>query len=554
VLTGTGSAGDPYVITSQFDATASIHLTQTVTHVSGSTQFTATWAIFNGGSTAMQAFEGADMYVNGNDNGDGTSSGTTPNRVIGSVASDGTQGQLVERAVSPWTHFFSAMNSQFYDATGDSTFGSLSDTIDPTNQDSGMGVEWDFILGAGQTKTVSVVWSFTHPALPQAPRITGGAPVASTITNATSASPAFAAAIGDGSNSISFACSLDGGAFFACISPNALTGLTDGAHTFSVRALNSAGDPGPQTDRTWTVDTTPPVAPALTGGPTGTVAVDDASITLTGEAGATFRCSVDGGSYVGCSSPLVLTGLADGHHGVSVKQVDTAGNVGTLTGTASWTVDTSVPAAPAADEPQDTTTGTATEVAFTTTPGMTAECSLDGAAWEACASPATVAGLAAGRHEMRVRMVNSAGTAGAERTVAWEVRAAAPASPTPAATTTTKATTSTTTATPAPAARTLVPVRCVSRRSVDVHWALPGAARATSFKVVVDGRVVKTLSGRARAYTLSLAGRAAASVKVQVTAVTTAGRALATTRVYRTCAAKAGRADLPTVVLKAVKA
>lgn len=561
VLTGTGTAGDPYVVTSHFDATAQIHITQTITHVSGTTQFKATWTILNNGSpTNMQAFEGADMYVNGNDNGTGTLSGSSPNRVIGSVASDGTQGQLVEQAVSPWNHYFSGMNSPFYKATGDSTYGYLPDTVDPTLQDSGEGVEWDVTLPSNGTKTLSVVWNFTHPALPQAPRITGGLPADNAMTQAATANPAFTYAVGDAANSIGYQCALDGGAFIACASPKALSGLADGTHTFSVRATNSAGDPGPQTDRTWTVDTTPPVAPVLTGAPIGTVAVDHASITLSGEADATFRCSVDGSSYVTCAGPLVLTGLADGSHTVSVQQVDAAGNASTLEGTAAWTVDTSVPTVPdTEDEPVDTTASTAT-LSFATPAGLSAECSLDGDPYTACVSPLSVEDLPVGPHTLKLRMVNAAGTAGAPRTVTWEVKApvvpappVTPVAPTKVATATpaTPAATAAKTeeapaAAPAPAT-TIAPQRCVSRRAVTVHWALPKGAKAKGFKVVVDGKVVKSVPAKARAFRLSLAGRPAATVTVQVKAV---GTALATTRVYRTCAPRPGNGDLATVLLK----
>lgn len=547
-LTGTGSAGDPYVVTSHFDATASIHVTQTITHVSGTTQFKATWSILNnGGPTNMQAFEAADMYVNGNDNGTGTISGSSPNRVIGSVASDGTQGQLVEQAASPWNHYFSGMNSPYYDATGDSTYGYLPDTIDPTVQDSGEGVEWDITVPSNGTKTLSVVWNFTHPTLPQAPQLTGGVPAANATTQATAATPAFTYAVGDAAHVVGYQCAIDGGSFSTCTSPKALSGLADGTHTFSVRAINSAGDPGPQTDRTWTVDTTPPVAPGVTGAPSGTVATGAATLTLTGELGATFKCSVDGGSYVTCASPLSLTGLADGHHTVSVKQVDAAGNVGTLVTTRSWTVDTSVPAAPATDSEPTDSVATDARLEFTTPAGLTAECALDGAGFQACASPVDVSGLAVGQHTLALRMVSAAGTPGAARTVTWEVQA--PVTPvTPSAPETTTTTTTTPAATPAPApATTIAPQQCVSRRAVTVHWALPKGAKAKGYKIVVDGKVVKTLSAKARASTVSLAGRPAATVKVQVKAI---GAKLGTTRVYRTCAAKAGAADLATVLLK----
>jgi hypothetical protein len=574
VKTGTGTVGDPYVVTSQFRATANIDITQTVTHVSGTTRFTATWAVHNGGgaTTALQAFEGADMYVAQNDNGYGTGSGTSPNRVIGSVASDGTAGRLLEQGGSPWTHYFSGMNSPFYNATSDSTYGSMPDTIDPTVQDSGLGVEWDFTLASNATRTHSVVWDFTAPAAPQAPSLTS-VPAANATTNSTSASPAFAPAPGD-TQVTGYECAVDAGAFAACASPQSLSGLSDGSHTFSVRAVNSAGVAGPATERTWTVDTTAPAAPTLTGAPAGTVATDHASIALSGEAGATFLCSVDGAlslasvaeSYVPCASPLVLTGLADGNHTVKVKQVDAADNVGTQVASASWTVDTSVPAAPPASQPEDSTDTTA-EVSFTTPAGHTAECSLDDAAYQACVSPVAVTGLSVGTHTLKLRMVNGAGTPGVARTVTWEVEPVPVLVPTPSddplsptdqtptgPATETPAATAPAAATPAPGAApsqsTIAPAVCISRRVVTVHWKLPAKAKAQGFAVLVNGKAYKRLPGKARAVTVKLAGRPAGRVTVQIKTVGR-GAALGTTRIYRTCVGKAASsAGQPTMVLK----
>jgi Tol biopolymer transport system component len=56
----------------------------------------------------------------------------------------------------------------------------------------------------------------------------------------------------------SFECSLDGGAFLPCDAPDELRPLSDGEHTFAVRAIDAAGntDPTPAT-RTFTVGTNP---------------------------------------------------------------------------------------------------------------------------------------------------------------------------------------------------------------------------------------------------------------------------------------------------------
>jgi hypothetical protein len=157
------------------------------------------------------------------------------------------------------------------------------------------------------------------------------APAAS--TSDTAATFAFAA-----SETATFQCALDAAAFASCTSPTFYSALAPGTHTFKVRATDSLGN----TDATpaaynWTVvDTTPPET-TITSGPSGTTNATSASFAFSASEAATFQCALDGGAYVGCTSPTVYT-VGSGTHTVAVRATDTSGNVDATPAQRSWTV------------------------------------------------------------------------------------------------------------------------------------------------------------------------------------------------------------------------
>jgi hypothetical protein len=90
------------------------------------------------------------------------------------------------------------------------------------------------------------------------------------------------------SNSI-FQCQLDNSVYSACISPKSYSGITDGSHTFYVKATDTAGntDPTPET-YTWTVDT---ISPITTTSPKGGTFTSAQSVTLSCNDGTGSGCN-----------------------------------------------------------------------------------------------------------------------------------------------------------------------------------------------------------------------------------------------------------------------
>jgi hypothetical protein len=123
-------------------------------------------------------------------------------------------------------------------------------------------------------------------------------------------------------------CRLDpGSGFQPCSSPQSYSGIADGPRTFSVRAIDRAGNIGSAATRSFTVDTRAPLT-SITRGPPRKTRSRKTSISFSAdEGGVAFGCGIDGGPLRPCASPFTLKARR-GRHTFAVQATDAAGNTG----------------------------------------------------------------------------------------------------------------------------------------------------------------------------------------------------------------------------------
>jgi hypothetical protein len=240
-------------------------------------------------------------------------------------------------------------------------------------------------------------------AAPAAPTIDSGP---SQYTNETTASFFFS----DTDLLVTFQCELDGGGFAPCISGVTYVGLSEGQHTFGVKAVDALMNESAVTSYTWTVDTIPPPPPAITGpanpsnSGSATFSFADADPTVS------FHCNLDAHGFPACSNPQTYTGLADGTHTLNAIAVDAAGNESSAS-SYTWTIDTKPPPQPTiVSGPPNPSGANDAQFAFSDPEaGVGYRCQLDGGAFLPCSNPQTYLGLADGTHTVLVEAVDAAG-------------------------------------------------------------------------------------------------------------------------------------------------
>ncbi len=284
------------------------------------------------------------------------------------------------------------------------------------------------VVGSGMLAPTDTQTSQTitvDRVVPAAPTL-GTTP--SSSTNSTSASVTITGAEAGGT----FQCKLDSGSYAVCTSPYTTSGLGDGSHTLYVRQVDAALNNGTPITTTWTVDTAVPLAPGLSGAPTGSTSLTSASITITpAEGGGTLKCKLDAGTYTTCTSPVVLSSLSNDSHTFWARQDDAAGNIGVASST-TWTVDTIEPEAPTlGGAPTGSTSATSVSITFTgAESGGTFSCKLDALSWNTCTSPFTANPLDEGPHTLQVRQIDTATNLGTIASATWTIDTTGPNAPT----------------------------------------------------------------------------------------------------------------------------
>lgn len=223
------------------------------------------------------------------------------------------------------------------------------------------------------------------------------------------------------SDTASFLCQLDTAPYEPCTTGKSYFPLTEGQHTFRVKAVDAAGnqDPSPAT-RTFTADPTPPDT-EITGGPPDGAHISDPSPAFS-FAGAPasdvnrYSCYLNN-AFWRCVSGATIDGapLADGTYTFKVAAVDAHSNQDQSPAQRTFTVDTTPPNVVIASGPAEGATTNASPVfEFATDPAGDVDhfmCEKPDGTIEQCESgqPALGSPLPDGPHRLVVYAVDRAG-------------------------------------------------------------------------------------------------------------------------------------------------
>ncbi len=220
-------------------------------------------------------------------------------------------------------------------------------------------------------------------------------------------------------------CKLDDAPYAPCTGSTSLSGLADGAHSFTVRATDGVGHVSTPATYNWMQDSLAPTI-EFTQTPMAIEKSDDATFAFRVVAGdiAAYQCQLDGGAYQACTSPHNLTGLSDASHTFSVVGVDGVGNTSSPI-SYSWLVDTMPPTIAFVETPDAIESADMATFSFSAQDlgsGLDRiECRVDANAYATCQNTMVFNALGNGPHSVDARSLDRAGNVSATISYNWMV-------------------------------------------------------------------------------------------------------------------------------------
>src|SRR4051794_15584153 len=169
VLSGDGSAGNPWRLATTFTAGTALQVSEIVQYVNGTNDVTVTYSVGAPQTAAMNVrlYESASVLPAASYFATGFLVPGPPRRVGAQALgrAGGGSDSLVEISTSPWSHFQEAAAGTIDNIVGTTNpaAAGFNDTVlsTATNNGAGMGAQWNVgTLNSGQSATVSVIWHF----------------------------------------------------------------------------------------------------------------------------------------------------------------------------------------------------------------------------------------------------------------------------------------------------------------------------------------------------------------------------------------------------------
>lgn len=261
--------------------------------------------------------------------------------------------------------------------------------------------------------------AFTAETIPPSVSISGG-PNEGGLTN--DPTPSFSFSSSEPGST--FACRIDAGSFASCAPPHTSARLSQGEHTFSVKAIDAPGNESAIASRSFRVDSRAPPAPVIATTVPGSPAnANTPRAEGSAEAAATVRlykttACTGAAAAVGAASKFASTGLtitvADNTTTrLRATATDAAGNASPCSAARTYVEDSRAPQTTISGGPSGSTNEPSPRFSFTSSePGSAFECRFDSEPFAACSGPdashTPAAPLASGPHTFEVRATDAA--------------------------------------------------------------------------------------------------------------------------------------------------